>query len=295
MTYAPATIVELGALWVAHGGTNLGIVGNATHTYGYHLGQDRLPAGDYSAKTTRDLAGLSAAAAALDLGHADKTELRAFSRWLVTQAQQNAPGTSDLREILYSPDGAVVLRWDRERGYASAPKPGEADSTHLWHTHLSFYRDSESRSKLVIFEPYWAGADMQLDPHIYTADVADFTPGATVYRDGARTQVFVASWAGGPSVGVVGDDKTNAYHHASPNVCINLYEPAPPNARALVYVGADHMVNRRPRVVPAPPPPDQSALAAAELAGRQAGFDLAVKGAVVDVVQPQVHFPPRPA
>jgi hypothetical protein len=39
---------------------------------------------------------------------------------------------------------------------------------------------------------------------------------------------------------------------------------------------------------------DPAELDAEHLAGQQAGYDLAVNGAVVDVVQPQVHYPPRP-
>jgi hypothetical protein len=52
----------------------LGIVGDSNHARGYHLGRDRIYAAsgvgdaDYSVRTARDQAGLSNAAAAMDVG-----------------------------------------------------------------------------------------------------------------------------------------------------------------------------------------------------------------------------------
>jgi hypothetical protein len=164
VTYAPKTIAALGSLWARHGGSNLGITGNAAHTYGYHIGRDRIyRAGgrgdaDYSVQHPRDKAGLTNAAAALDLGHADKAELRKFSKWLVARCLAKAPGTEDVREVIYSPDGKTVRRYEASVGktYLGGNGTGQGDDTHLWHTHISFYRDSEARSKTGIFAPYWA-------------------------------------------------------------------------------------------------------------------------------------------
>ena len=161
MTYNPNTLRALGAFWTAQGGVNLGVVGDTAHAakgYSYHLGADQLAANAYSAQTARDRAGLTNAASAIDLGRLGGTlpKLRAFSRWLVGRGQRNEPGTSDIREIIYTLDGKVVLRWDRERGYAAAPRAGEADDSHLTHTHISFYRDSEGRDKRSLFAPYFA-------------------------------------------------------------------------------------------------------------------------------------------
>ena len=161
----PATLRELGSYWTANGGVNLGVVGDGRHVKGYHLGEDRIYDGpgpglgsaDYSVQTARDKAGLSLAASAIDLGRLNGklTELRQFSMWLVRQCQAGASGTRDVREVIYTPDGKTVLRYDRERGQASAPRPGEADASHITHTHISFYRDSETRSKVRIFSPYF--------------------------------------------------------------------------------------------------------------------------------------------
>ncbi|HSV93276.1 MAG TPA: hypothetical protein VLH81_09370 [Desulfobacterales bacterium] len=174
MTANPRTLRDLGAYWASQGGLNLGVVGSLrTHCRGYHLGRDRIygpvacrPGGvarpglgdaDYSVRTARDRAGLSNAASAIDLGRLDGSleQLRAFSRWLVGRCRANRPGTSDIREVIYSPDGRSVLRWDRERGPSSAPRSGEADDSHLTHTHISFYRDSEGRDKRPLLAPYF--------------------------------------------------------------------------------------------------------------------------------------------
>lgn len=166
MTYNPKTLQDLGTFWTRQGGVNLGVVGNTAHTRGYHLGKDRIFDGsgpgvgssDYSIQTSRDKAGLTNAASAIDLGRLDGSlgNLRTFSKWLVARCRANAAGTRDFREIIYSPDGKTVLRWDRQRGYNSAPRPGEADASHLTHTHISFYRDSEGRDKRPVFAPYFA-------------------------------------------------------------------------------------------------------------------------------------------
>lgn len=178
MTYAPASITALAKVYTDHGGVNLGIVGNTAHTVGYHLGRDRiydgsgpgLGDGDYSVVLSRDKAGLTNAASALDIGklNGSLTELQAFSRWLVQRAIDGATGTKDIREIIYSPDGVYVKRWSGVDGkvYTSLRKnadgsisvitPGNGDASHLWHTHISFYRDSENRDKTGLFAPYFA-------------------------------------------------------------------------------------------------------------------------------------------
>ena len=195
MSFRPQTIIDLGAYWTRQGGVNLGIVGSAGHTRGYHLGKDRIFAStgqgwrDYSVATARDKAGLSNAAAALDLGRLDGslTKLFAFNKWLVGRCRANAPGTRDVREVIYTADGHTVLRWDRQRGYASAPRTGESDSSHLWHTHISFYRDSEGRAKVGLFEPYFAAAPGEVPMPTITT----YIPGHLAvirHNDGARVR-----------------------------------------------------------------------------------------------------------
>lgn len=189
MTFAPPTMLELAQLWTDHGGVNLGIVGDADHAargVSYHLGKDQLVDGAYSAKTARDRAGLTNAASAIDLGRLGGTliNLATFSRWLVQQARANAPGTSDMREIIYTPDGQVVLRWDRERGYASEPRAGEADDSHLSHTHISWYRDAEARDHTIAIGRYFMDQITVTDE---TPKLITTAPGTTWYELDGKT------------------------------------------------------------------------------------------------------------
>lgn len=177
MTFAPATLTALQAYYVAHGGVNLGIVGNARHCKGYHLGRDRIygtcackPSGtcvaglkdnDYSVHTTRDRNGLTDAASAVDLGKIDGSivKLRDFTRFLFDLCQRKTALTNDVREVIGSVDGKTVLGWS-----ALAPdklQSGYGDSSHLTHTHISFYRDSQSRDKRPIFAAYFEKEDTE--------------------------------------------------------------------------------------------------------------------------------------
>lgn len=165
MSSNPPSLRALGSYWVSQGGVNLGVVGTRrTHRRGYHLGRNRIfgpdgvGAADYSVQTARDKAGLSNAASAIDLGRLDGSlvKLYEFSAWLVEQCRADAPGTRDIREIIFSPDGRHVYGYNREAGVASRPIRGYGDRSHITHTHISFYRDSEARDKRPLFAPFFA-------------------------------------------------------------------------------------------------------------------------------------------
>lgn len=167
MSYSPKTLTELGAYWTQRGGVNLGVVGDVNHVTGYHLGRDRIfgtqgkGAEDYSVQHPRDKAGLTNAASAIDLGKLGGTYagLQAFSRWLVARCQTSAPGTRDIREVIYSPDGSRVQRWSGIDGNIHTGT-GNGDSSHRTHTHISYFRDSEYAGKVGVFAPYWEDDDM---------------------------------------------------------------------------------------------------------------------------------------
>lgn len=169
-TRAPETIKELAAYWREHGGRNLGIVGDTKHMQkgtSYHLGKSDLKVGAYSAKLKRDRKGLTERASALDIGKLDGRigRLRKFSNWLVEQAK--AGNTPDIREIIWSPDGKEIHRWDShlDRVIVSLRrKPdksivvvnaGNGDATHFRHTHISFYRDSRLTPKVDLFRAFF--------------------------------------------------------------------------------------------------------------------------------------------
>ncbi|MEU4588743.1 hypothetical protein [Micromonospora aurantiaca (nom. illeg.)] len=141
----------------------VGIVGDVNHRGGYHCGSDRVVTNDYSVvESTRDRTGLTLHASALDVGTfsvrsgGGTHNLRTFSAWMVAQCAANAADTRDIREIIYSPDGRTVRRWDRLGRRTSG------DSSHLFHTHFSFFRDSTKagRDQTPLFRRYLTAIGM---------------------------------------------------------------------------------------------------------------------------------------
>jgi hypothetical protein len=160
MTYAPAALKaaqtylrsKTGLDWVS-----LGIIGDSAHRGGYHCGWDRRrivdgELADYAwEESSRDSGHRTEASAALDVGYFSKggKTLRTFSVWLVEQCKAGSVGTRDIREVIYSPDGKTVKRWDR------LGKRTSGDDSHLSHTHISYHRDAEARDKVGLFKRYF--------------------------------------------------------------------------------------------------------------------------------------------
>jgi hypothetical protein len=156
VTRAPETLLEARRLLLTHLDINpgrtvgadldpaeVGIVGDSAHRGGYHCGSDRVLTNDYSVvESSRDRNGLSDYACALDVGLFEVRaggrthNLRTFSSWLVGQCMNNAADARDIREVIYSTDGQSVRRWDRLR------RRSGGDSSHTWHTHISYHRDA---------------------------------------------------------------------------------------------------------------------------------------------------------
>ncbi|MGW2623825.1 hypothetical protein [Micromonospora taraxaci] len=167
MTRAPANLLAVRSLLLTHldnapgpddlDPAEVGIVGDPSHRGGYHCGSDRVVPNDYSVvESPRDRAGLTLDASALDIGQFDvrsggrSNTLPSFSVWCVAQCAANAADTRDIREIIYSPDGSTVKRWDR------LGKRATGDSSHRWHTHFSFFRDAikAGRDQRPLFRRY---------------------------------------------------------------------------------------------------------------------------------------------
>ncbi|MEU1242317.1 hypothetical protein ABZ388_18380 [Micromonospora parva] len=189
MTRAPANLLAVRSLLLTHldnapGPDDLepgevGIVGDSAHRGGYHCGSDRVVVNDYSVvESPRDRAGLTLDAAALDVGQFDvrsggrTNTLASFSVWCVAQCAANAADTRDIREIIYSPDGSTVKRWDR------LGKRTSGDSSHRWHTHFSFFRDAikAGRDQRPLFRRYLSSIglledDMTPEEHNWLATV----------------------------------------------------------------------------------------------------------------------------
>jgi hypothetical protein len=157
MSYAPGKLLELQAYMQLQTGlpvNSLGIVGDEDHDGGYHCGWDRRNgSNDYSwVESTRDSSHKTDAARAFDCGMFGL--LREMSVWMVGQCAAGAPDTLDIREIIYSPDGTTVLRWDRLGIRTSG------DSSHQTHTHFSFFADAELRDKVALFRRFFEGGAM---------------------------------------------------------------------------------------------------------------------------------------
>jgi len=159
MTFAPASILAVRKLIQEHvpqlTNVALGIVGSKSTT-SYHLGRGDVDSDAYSVvESARDRNGLSEAASAIDVGAftitvaGKKRTLRDMSLWLVGQCAAGAEDCRDIREIIYSPDGKVVKRWDRLKIRSSG------DDSHLTHTHISWFRDSEERDKASVFRRWF--------------------------------------------------------------------------------------------------------------------------------------------
>lgn len=165
MTRAPTALLAPRQLLLEHLGPHglvpvaVGIVGDPAHRGGYHCGADRVVSGDYSVvESPRDRSGLSDDAAALDIGQfrvargGQVYDLRHFSRWLVGECAKDAADTRDIREVIYSPDGKSVKRWDR------LGRRSSGDRSHLTHTHISYHRDAikAGRDQSPLFRRYLA-------------------------------------------------------------------------------------------------------------------------------------------
>lgn len=127
-----------------------GIVGDTAHAEGgdsYHLGADKIRAragrNRYSVdESARDQRGLDEYASAVDYGYFRVTtgrgtfDLYDYNTWLIALCRAGDPDTADLREVIYSPDGRTVRRWDA-LGVRTT-----GDASHLTHTHHSEFRNA---------------------------------------------------------------------------------------------------------------------------------------------------------
>jgi hypothetical protein len=184
VTYAPQKLLELAAYWKRENGVFLGIVGDTDHQakgVSYHLGKDQLQPGAYSAERPRDRLGLTNAAAAIDLGKLNGSygQLRAFSDWLARRCVKGDTGTGDVVEVIYSPDGKRVLGFKDGIDYLI---PNYGDATHLFHTHISFYRDSEYRDKVALFAPFFT-PEVAVQDFTWTTTAATSAPGTVTVSE----------------------------------------------------------------------------------------------------------------
>lgn len=147
--YAPASIQgvfdRLRELRPRVGWELAGIVGDQAHVYGYHRARNVLPPTDYSVVLKRDQGGPGDAASALDITPPDLEHQRRLTRRLRGAITLRDPRVwRCVREVYGSLDGKTVWGWDLATDTAST-----SDSSHLWHVHISFYRETIGRPALL--------------------------------------------------------------------------------------------------------------------------------------------------
>ena len=204
MTRAPANLLAVRTLLLTHLNVDpktvrtadlepaeVGVVGDTAHQKqgdSYHLGKPEQRSTGYSvSESPRDKAGLTDLAAGLDIGDFAVTvggkrhTLATFSLWCVAECKANAADTRDIREIIYSPDGKTVKRFDR------LGKRSSGDDSHRWHTHFSFFRDAikAGRDQRPLFARYLQSIGLIKAPTVEAPNMAlDNTKGKGIYKSG---------------------------------------------------------------------------------------------------------------
>lgn len=112
-----------------------GIVGDSSHTYGYHRARSTLPKSDYSVQLAEDRAGDADAASALDISFTASDMKTVTGRLLKSAKDEDDPRLNYCREFYGTLDGKKVAGWDTHFG-----NPATSDDSHLWHVHISFLR-----------------------------------------------------------------------------------------------------------------------------------------------------------
>jgi hypothetical protein len=146
--HAPEAIEQLAKqiIRAVPGAVLSGIVGDASHTYGYHRSRNWINAsgqggGDYSVQLGQDKKGDGDVAAALDVSLPPDT-MKAVTHRLIKAMQDNDGRVRAVREVFGTVDGKHVTGWDRHNPDSTGDDSWtSSDDSHLWHVHLSFYRE----------------------------------------------------------------------------------------------------------------------------------------------------------
>jgi hypothetical protein len=147
--YAPDAIQRLAhhIVRTVPGAVLSGIVGDASHTYGYHRSRNWIHAGgqfgsgDYSVQLPQDRKGDGEAAAALDIS-LPPDMMKLVTHRLIHAMRHNDARVGAVREVFGTVDGTHVTGWDRHNPDRTTDDTWtSSDDTHLWHVHLSFYRE----------------------------------------------------------------------------------------------------------------------------------------------------------
>lgn len=167
--YAPAALLWLAdeIIKVIPTAELSGIVGDPSHTYGYHRCRNVLPSSDYSVQTAPDKEGNGDAASALDMKYSAKWMKIITKRLMDSAKDQNDLRLNYMREFFGTLNGSTVSGWDTYYG-----KPATSDDSHLWHVHLSILRKyCDSKKHMAqILSVIKGEAAMELSDRVKLAD-----------------------------------------------------------------------------------------------------------------------------
>lgn len=111
-----------------------GVLGDSSHTYGYHRSRNALPGNDYSVVQGIDRKGDGNAASALDISF-PPAGMKLVTTRLIDAARRHDPRMQTLREFFGTVTGKTVTGLD-----VQTLKWVTSDPSHLWHLHCSGHR-----------------------------------------------------------------------------------------------------------------------------------------------------------
>lgn len=134
---APALAMERTRL-AAIGGSFLGICGDASHTYGYHVPAARLPSTDYSMRGAANIPVCEWHGCAIDIGM-NWPASRSWLRWLIQAIREDR--ITGIAEVIGSYDGVNVRYWSDSSGWSTDGMAYTGSGHDSW-THVSIYRST---------------------------------------------------------------------------------------------------------------------------------------------------------
>lgn len=123
-----------------------GIVGDAAHNYGFHRARNEVSSSDYSRQGPWNDGGPSNYASAIDLSMPPASMKAVTNRLIRSANDPDDPAMEVVREFFGTTNGTSV----NGRAHTS-PTGGwsfaSSDKSHLWHVHISFFRDFMANSE----------------------------------------------------------------------------------------------------------------------------------------------------
>lgn len=228
---APGLTIEKRRLIDVIGGTFLGIVGDAQHSFGYHL---CLPAGDDYSTAGAANRPVGSFSAAIDVGM-NWPASRAWLRWLIREIREDR--ITGIAEVIGSYDGKNVRYWSDADGWGDAGVPYGGSGHDTW-THVAIYR-STAKVDHGILKGWSANGNGNNNPGGVEMELGTVVPSASEYDSAgkmtfARTveHLLVDDWRA--NHGVSQDTLATVKAMATKIDALKPGQPAPVDITALV-------------------------------------------------------------